>query len=322
MASPSVVDAASEALIAQLMAEDLGELYYRHSAPIGASYDDYEEPLSSYERQCLDAENNPDGEDGEGSGWGPEDQDEANGVAAPSEDPCSTWPPDADTCDSKTEKWDSRFVDDDGQIREHPVPEQSSHADSLDEEGPGPIGVPHDHLDHSEHSSDPEPFIPYTHLAANEPLPVSGGWKLKDSGDDGLEDSFSKGKSKEVRAYDEYKRGLRDGKHESWDPNVDGPEHYKKYDTDSDSEEEGEVRDEDLPFIRIPWSSAENDELLSQREDAQVVEIRVGDDETLESILRDISLRDERRQKGKGVEGRAECTREDVLGRKDVAASW
>lgn len=372
MTSSSGVDAATEALIAQLMAEDLGESYYRHSTPIGASYHDYEEPLSSYERQCLDAENNPDEEGEEGSGWGPEDSDEVSGAVAPDEGLYPTGPTNEGTWDSANENWDSRYVDEDGQVQEHTASGQSpqaaganeddNHSDSnscsspTNEELTGapsrvvsppaydvpnnpadethnisaPMtlptlstpGVPDGHLDPSDHSSHREPFIPSFHLAPNEWLPASSGLEVEGQWDDGLDCSSSKGKGKAVRAYDEFKRGLRDGEKESWDPNIADLEHRRAEDADSDSEEEGEVRDEDIPFISIPWPCAENDELLSRREDAEVVEIRVGDDETLESILRDISLRDERRQKGKGVEGRIECADEDVPGRKDVAAWW
>lgn len=67
MTSSYEADAATEALIAQLMAEDFGEAYADQMRPIGSHAGDYEEPLTSYERQCLD---NPDMEDGEG-GWNP-----------------------------------------------------------------------------------------------------------------------------------------------------------------------------------------------------------------------------------------------------------
>lgn len=67
MASLHEADAATEALIAQLLAEDFGEAYADHMRPIGSHAGDYEDPLTSYERQCLD---NPDMEDGEG-GWNP-----------------------------------------------------------------------------------------------------------------------------------------------------------------------------------------------------------------------------------------------------------
>lgn len=377
MASSSDIDSATEALIAQLMAEDLGESYQRHSAPIGASWHDYEEPLSSYERQCLDAENNPDDDGEEGVGWGPEDLDGLKDAAAPDEGLDPTAPPEQGT-------WDSRFLDDDGQVQEHTAPELSPQAAGADDDDshsdqnscpdptseeptvspapvaslpayniptnpageahnisapmtlptqptlngwPGPIRIPHDHLDPSHQN---EPFIPSGHLAPNERLPASSGWGIESQWDDGLDYSSSKGKNKAVRAYDEFKRGLRDGERESWDPKVADPEHNKEQYTDYDCEEQGEIRDEDLLFIRVPWLCAEKDELLSRREDAQVVEIRVGDDETLESILRDISLREETRQKGKGkgVEDRVEhggeevIVREDVLGNNDVVSWW
>ncbi len=67
MASSNGADAATEALIAQLLAEDFGEAYADHMRPIGSHAGDYEDPLTSYERQCLE---NPDMEDGEG-GWNP-----------------------------------------------------------------------------------------------------------------------------------------------------------------------------------------------------------------------------------------------------------
>ena len=70
-----VLDADTEALIAQLVADSLDYFASRTSSnpwnpelgpsQIGASYHDYEEPLSSYERQLLD---DPDGGDGN-EGW-------------------------------------------------------------------------------------------------------------------------------------------------------------------------------------------------------------------------------------------------------------
>lgn len=369
----SHVDAATEALIAQLMADDLGESYYAYSAPIGASYQDYEEPLSSYERQCLDAKDNTNEEGEAGSGWGPEFPDEVDGATDGALYP--TGPPDEGASESSKEGWNSRFVDEDGQVQSHTASKQSQqvaeadedvdHSDSdscsaptngeltgsrarvvsltsanvltteevtssparvvslpsgniptnlagetrnlsapmtvptqpISNDWPGPNHVPSDQLDPSQHSSDREPFVLSSRLAPNEPLPDSSGWETEGPWDDGLDYSLSKGKGRAVRAYDEFRRGLRDGEKEIWDP-----EQTREQDADHETEEEGEIDDEDLPFIRIPWPCAENDELLSRREDSEVVEIRLGDDETLESILRDISLRDERRQKGKGVE--------------------
>lgn len=364
----SDTDAATEALIAQLMAEDLGESYHRHSAPIGASYHDYEEPLSSYERQCLDAENDPDDEGGEGCGWGPERSDVVNGSTAPAEGLSSHGPADESTSDSKDQAWDSRFVNEDGDVQEYPTSPHSppaagadkddNHSDSKtcsaprNEEitssparvtplpaydGPtnpaseirnisnptarppqptpdiwpepfGPVRVPNDHLEPSAKSSHPEPFIPSSQPAPNEQLPTPNDWEVDDLWDDGLDYSSSKGKGKAVRAYDEFKRGLRDGGKRRWGRGVADPEDTKGQDADDDSEEkeEGDIQDEDLPFIRVPWPCAEKDEVLSRREDAEVVEIRVGDDETLESILEGISLREERRQRGRGVEDRVE----------------
>ena len=373
MASFSDIDAATESLIAQLIAEDLGESYQWHSAPIGASYHDYEEPLSSYERQCLDAENNPDEDGEEGVGWGPEDHDGVKEEAAPDEGLDPTGPPEQGI-------WDSRFFNEEGQVQEHTAPELSPEAAGVDDDDshsdqkscsdptseeisvtpapvaslppynistnpageahnisalmtlptqptsngwPGAICIPHDHLDPSYQI---EPFIHSSHLAPNERLPASSGWEIESQWQDGLDYSSSKGKNKAVRAYDEFKRGLRDGEKESRDPKVANPEHHKEQYTDYDSEEEGEIRDEDLLFIRVPWPCAEKDELLSRHEDAEVVEIRVGDDETLESILRDISLREETRRKD--VEDRVEhggegvIVRGDVLGKNDVVSWW
>lgn len=367
--APSDIDAATEALIAQLMAEDLGESYHRHSAPIGASYHDYEEPLSSYERQCLHAENDPDDEGGEGCGWGPEYPDVVDGAAAPVGGLYSTELANESTWDSNDETWDSRFINEDGEVQDHTTSDYSppaagagkddhhsdsnacsaptkedftssparviplpaydgptSHASEIRNSAPttipiqptpdvlamagplGPIRVPNDHLDPSPNSSHLETFIPSSHLATNERLPTPSEWEVEGPWDDGLDYSSSKGKGRAVRAYDEFKRGLRDGEKECWDPGVADPEHNREPDADDDSEEEeeGEIRDEDLPFFRVPWPCAEKDEVLTRRENAEVVEIRVGDDETLESILQDISVRDERRQGGKGVENRVE----------------
>ena len=55
-------DAATEALIAQLMAEDFGEAYADQVRPLGSWYGDYEDPLTSYQRQCLENPNMPDGD--------------------------------------------------------------------------------------------------------------------------------------------------------------------------------------------------------------------------------------------------------------------
>ncbi|MCJ1452958.1 hypothetical protein MMC28_003303 [Mycoblastus sanguinarius] len=54
MATSSDADAATEALIAQMMAEDLAESYDVHSRSIGYSIEDYEQPLSSYELEWLE----------------------------------------------------------------------------------------------------------------------------------------------------------------------------------------------------------------------------------------------------------------------------
>lgn len=382
MASTLDIDAATEALIAQLMAEDLGEAYHMHSSPIGASYHDYEEPLSSYERQCLDAENDPDEHGEEGSGWGPEDSDGTNGAFVPDESVGSTEPADEGT-------WNSTFVNDDGQVQDYTEAEQTSEVAVTDEDGghsdltpcsnasseghagspagvislpacdiptdpacgtrdisapmalptqpapdawPTPFHEPHNHNDPSDHSSPSETFITPDCLAQNEQTPVSTTWEIEDPWDDGLDYSSHKGKGKAVRAYDEFKLGLRDRERRSRRPRVADLEHDAQQDSDHERDVEGEITDEDLPFIHIPWPSTEQDEFLCRLEDAEVVEIHVGDDETLESILRDISLREERRLKGKGVEveGGVECVgereqergREEVPGSKDVAAWW
>ena len=360
MAFSSDVDPATEALIAQLMAEDLDESYQRQFTPIGASYHDYEEPLSSYERQCLEAENNPDEEFCERSGWGFEDPDEVNGAAAPDEGLHSTGSAHEGT-------WDSRFTGEDGHVHEHVTPGRSlqvvgadgddDHSDSDSCSNPtnedltgsparvvscptsnassvstgetcntsspmtlptptapniwaGPIPVPDGRTDPSQHISHHDPYIPPSYIAPNERLPAPSEWALNDQRDDGLDYSSSKGKGRAVRAYDEYKQGLRYDERESLDPDDADFECNRQLDIDDDNVEEDWVRDEDVPFIRIPWPCAEKDELVSRREDAEVVEIHVGDEETLDSILEDISLRDERRRKGKGVEGRTDCVGE------------
>lgn len=378
MASSSDL-AATEALIAQLIAEDLEESYQRHAAPIGASYHDYEEPLSSYERQCLDAENNPDA--GEGcSGWGDEDCEGFNHAATPHEGELSMAAPDSEGT------WDSKFVNEEGQVQDHsdldelppygeddhsalimdpnPLKEEftgpparvvspltcNAPTNTADEARnnsaptiissqptpdiwPDPIPVHHDHLAPSDGSSPPKTFIPSDPPPPNEPPPPATTWDIEAQWDDGLDYSSHKGKGKAVRAYDEFKRGLRHGERDqSRDPDIADSKEQDDADHDSEEDEkDSEVADEDLPFIRIPWPSrADTDELLSRREEAEVVEIRVRDEETLESILRDISLRDERRRKGKGAEGvvgsggeQQEWEREDVQARNpDAVATW
>ena len=369
MAPSSDDDAATEALIAQLMAEDLGESYYRHSAPIGASYDDYEEPLSSYERQCLDAEDDPEG----GSGWGPNEPDEVSRVAAPDESLSPNSLADHGT-------WDSSYMDEHGvqqaaapslhpeascntsesnENKEHcdtdcsdreslvsstPIPHSpfnvfhdlpsmanniSPHATDSTESQPCPSSgsaqVPEDHLDDatSISTSPVSDSRPPAVGACEKPSttqPPTTTREVEDRWDDGLDYSSAKGKGKAVRAYDEFKLGLRKNRGDGW-IRTDAEVENGDCDTEDEDEDEAEIDDEDLPFIRIPWPSAETEELLSQREDAEVAEIRVGDDETLESILRDISLREEKRRNEKAVEETRERQMEDVLGRK-VVASW
>lgn len=58
------IDAATEALIAQFVAEDLNEA-------TRISWLDYEDPLSFYEQQRLLADANPDEAAMQTSGWGP-----------------------------------------------------------------------------------------------------------------------------------------------------------------------------------------------------------------------------------------------------------
>ena len=368
MAPSSDVDAATEALIAQLMAEDLGESYHRLSAPIGASYHDYEEPLSSYERQCLDAEENPE----DSSGWGHKDPDDVDSVAALDKSPSPNGLADHGT-------WDSSYMDEHGvqqtaasslqsekscntiesnENKEHcdtdssdrkslvssspktlspsnifhHVPSKanniSPHATDLTEIQPcpsGPVQVPQDHLDvatsiSTSPVSDSHPPAVGACEKPSSTQPPTTAREVEDRWDDGLDYSSAKGKGKAVRAYDEFKLGLRKNHSDGW-IRTDAEIENGDCDTEDEDEDEVEFDDKDLPFIRIPWPSAETEELLSQREDAEVAEIRVGDDETLESILRDINLREEERRKQKAMEQARERQMEDVLGRK-VVASW
>ena len=363
MASSSDMDPATAALIAQLMAEDLGEAYESHSHPIGASWHDYEEPLSSYERQCLDARNDPDGQSDENSGWGPGDSDEINRAVAPDE---SFSEPAGDGT------WNSSFMDWDSQVQRSTKSDHTSQVAVTDEKGdhydpetrsiptseghadspariepiltcnvptkqtcevsnvcdpvaipiraapvarPGPVEVPQDDVDPSDDSTRCEPVVPPNLVTPNEQPSVSITQDVEVNWHDGLDYSSHKGKGKAVRAYDEFKLGLRDGEIQSLD------ERRRKQEDPEDDDESGdesgaksEVDDDDLLFIRVPWPTTEQDELLSRREDASVVEIRVEDDETLESILRDIDLNG--KLKGIGAEG------EEVTTGKDGASWW
>lgn len=377
------------------MAEDLGESYDRHSAPIGASYHDYEEPLSSYERQCLDAGEDPD--EGREEGWGPDLADEANAAPALDEGMGSTELAGEGTWDSGDGDWDSRFVDDDGVQRsatsskadECSEKEKEDEVSSKEEERSGSeVGItlpplennilPHtavetrntipassttsteilspdqisdNHIEAPQPSTSPTktPLPPTANDRKEPPAPQSTpiNWA------DGLDYSHSKNKAKAVRAYDEFKQGIRPRHGNRWinrfkrdftdskdneDERQDGEEHDYSGEEDDDADEDDEgMDDEDMPFIRIPWPETEHDEVTARREDAAVVEIRVGDEETLESILRDIEGRAERRRKGKGVEirevgvgglgeeGRAECPGQegtDIHEGQEVKVWW
>ena len=350
MAFSSDVDPATAALIARLMAEDLGEAYESHFHPIGASWHDYEEPLSSYERQCLDAENGSDGQGDERSGWGPGDSGEINRAVAPDQSFSST-----ESAGDGT--WNSSFMNGDSRVQQSTTSDHASQVALTDEEGnhfepkprsiptsegpadspariepvptgevptkqareernvldpvvipirtisvawPEPVKVPQEHIDPSDDSARCKPVVPPNPVAPNKEPSVSTTRDVEDKWDDGLDYSSHKGKGKAVRAYDEFKLGLRNGEMQNR-----ARYHRKEEDSedDDDSEDENEdgneVDDEDLLFIRVPWPRVEEDELLSRREDSSVVEIRVEDDETLESILRDIDLK----AKLKGIGG-------------------
>ena len=410
---PSDTDAETEKLIAQLIASDLEESYQSSSAPIGASWEDYEEPLSSYERQCLDAENCSDGESEGGGGWGwGEDSGGVNG-AAPDQGLSSTEPNAEGTWNSSfindeglvqdhsgpaqtPPAWNSSFVNEEGLVQDYPGLEQTLPAAGADDddsdsdsssdttnEADLPVRIvslpPYSVLPNSagetrnlsapmtlpsqrdpdvrsgeapepcESSAPCEPPIPCEshepdgspessdHASQGEPLtssipslstdsvPASHTEEVEDQWNDGWDYSSHKGKGNAaVRAYDEYKQGMRGGGWESWDPKVAAdPEFVTKLDeadwNHDGEDEEGEIDDddEDPTLIHIPWPHVEPDESLARREDAEVAEIRVGDDETLESILKDISLREERREKGKEAEVRGGQTE-----KKDVVAWW
>ena len=63
----SDADAATQALIARMIAEDFGEAYEDQTRPVGSWYGDYEDPLTSYERGCIE---NPGQQNVGGAGWG------------------------------------------------------------------------------------------------------------------------------------------------------------------------------------------------------------------------------------------------------------
>lgn len=122
MASLFETDAATEALIAQMMAEDFGEVYTDHLRPIGSHAGDYEEPLSSYERQCLE---NPDMQDQEG-GWNP---------------PTPRLDPIQDTATlPEGESWDSN-INDDPMIESTPAFAASQHGESDEDTSEGGVSL-------------------------------------------------------------------------------------------------------------------------------------------------------------------------------------
>ena len=356
------MDPATAALIAQLVAEDLSEAYESHSGPIGASWHDYEEPLSSYERQCLDAGNDLDGHGDERCGWGPGDSDEITHAVAPDESLSSTEPAGDGT-------WNSSFMNGDHQVQQFAKPDHVSQvavtigegghsdpkpcsisksegsADSPTRIEPiptsteqacevrnvsdpvaipirtspvarsGPIQESQDLVDSSDDATRCEPVVPPNLVTANEQPSVSTTGDVEDIWHDGLDYSSHKGKGKAVRAYDEFKLGLRNNELPSraqCQRRKENPEDDEE--SEDESKGQSEIDDEGLPFFRVPWPTTEEDELLSRREDASVVEIRVEDDETLESILRDISLKGN--LKGIGPGGY------DVPMGKDTAGWW
>ena len=351
MAFSSEMDPATAALIAQLMAEDLGEAYESHSRPIGATWHDYEEPLSSYERQCLDAENDSDGQSDERPCWGPEDPDEIHRPVAPDESFSST-----ELAGDGT--WNSSFMNGNGQVQQWTTSDHASQVAVTDEEQthtdpkpcsvptnegpadspariaptcnvptkqprevrnvsdpvaipittapvarPGPAQVPQDHVDPSDGSTRCEPVVPPNLVRPNERPFGSTPWDVEDKWHDGLDYSSHKGKGKAVRAFDEFKLGLRNGEIQSW-AHCHGQEEDSEDEEESEdkSKDESEVDDDNLLFFRVPWPTTEQDEVLSRREESSVVEIRVEDDETLESILRDIDSKGQLKGIGGGGE--------------------
>ncbi|KAK4692071.1 hypothetical protein P7C71_g5062, partial [Lecanoromycetidae sp. Uapishka_2] len=53
----------------------------------------------------------------------------------------------------------------------------------------------------------------------------------------------------------------------------------------------------EIPLIHIPWPESDRDEIMERAEDNEVVEIHVGEEETLDSILEEMILRDEMRER-------------------------
>ena len=357
------MDPATAALIAQLMAEDLDKAYESQYRPIGASWHDYEEPLTSYERQCLDAENDPDWQGDERSGWDPGDSDEINRAVAPDESLSSTEP-------ASDGSWNSSFMNGAAQVQRSTGSEHTSQVAVTEDEGnrsdPEPCSMPpsegptdspahiepvptcnvptmqarevcnvsdpvaipsktapvarsesvqvlQDHVDPSDDPTRCEPVVS-PNLTLNEQPTVSTSWDVEDKWHDGLDYSSHKGKGKAVRAFDEFKLGLRNGEIQGRAPcyrKIEGS--GDEDDSEDESEDKSEVDDNGLLFFRVPWPTTEQDEVLSRREDASVVEIRVEDDETLESILRDINVKGQL----KGIGGGGE----EVLKGK-VGAGW
>lgn len=331
MSNSLAADAATEALIAQLLAEDFGESFLAHSQPIGSSWHDYEEPLSSYERQCLEAS---DGEEEE-TGWGNEPAPETGPAATPTDNV-----PTVSTSLPVQEEhgWNSCWIDDDGLLHES-ITSQSNELATPDEDhsdagtgggsgsparvvslptyhvlpnpaaegrncsapvilvtGATPPTVPTEVPSLPEQRPTRPPKEPASEPSIAASITDESPWNCNDQ-------SNPTGKGK-ARAYDEYKAGYRDGLHDSLPTAEDEPT-----DTDTDAELVTERCEEEaqrgrqkgkLPHIRIPWP-CEKDGLHARQEDVEVVEIRLGEEETLDSILEDMCLSDERRVKGKGI---------------------
>jgi len=385
-------DALTAALIAQIMAEDLGETLEQHNRPIGSSVEDYEDPLSSFERGEVESTR---GEDG--TGWGDEEGEES------ASGPDSDLPTSDESSDQPAPKypggWDSHTAYSDG-LKPAGMDNQD-HAEQENDQLKGPAS----HITHTRHASDPLPAYTgtapnvvdaFTMSLPNTPADYGPGnvWYDTSSPDDfsktdvlpldtstnparrpfeqdlinvwGPEDidtSPAKNKGK-ARAPDEEEREVEEDQDSEDDDGEEGDDDEEEAADDqrtlkakrkarapstrdpsinpcsptslltslsskrfarylqgqslltnictcdscasypSYQDEEGN----EIPLIHIPWPGSETDEIADRAEDNEVVEIRVGEEETLDSILMDIYLRDGRRERGeREVRGMVAC---------------
>lgn len=301
MATPSGADAATEALIAQMVADDEDHfgLSLHGSSRVGASYHDYEDPITSYERQSADSSSE-------------HDDDGCNPITAPSLDPVpANFSPQSPLEVSPNGGWDiseaqgnwsdgvSEHHDktigksehnDLNEIRSAPAA-PSSHQDSLDVlNSPSSVSDPNAYaatFPRAERNS-------RYYMSEDPPGHVDGSVDFRrraleqDSNDD-------KTSSPRTPKRKDKGKGREPAFTEGWGESSQHSSYYnnKQWDTPIDEGREllqqilrdGEYFDEnDNLHLVVPWPYPESDQEKAMREDSEVVEIHLGEEDESSDI--------------------------------------